>query len=281
MQLRRFFPYIIGLMGILFSLSACNSNPKIKVSADIENALYDKYKDRDISSLEWRLVDGFFVGEFRMDGYHCKAWFDAEGEWHMTETTDIIYKDLPKDVRVTFESGDNGKARESYKVEFSSVETRYIIETKKSFFFYRSNGEQFKKVDGFWANRPIVIDGEILRFIVKNCDPVTSIIDADMHSTPIRVNIHEGEGHDDRYKIIYFDTPVMWLATVWKIQVSEVPAGVLKAVKELISESNWDSVYRVEHQVVRSAYGFKLKNGESFFFNDDGEQVDEIKGVTL
>ena len=109
-------------------LAACNSDARVKVPDDIEHALYDRYPDSDISALEWSLSDdGFFVADCRMDGYHCKAWFDASAHWYMTEWGDQVYHDLPQNVREHFE-GLGLQGREAFRVDFDHVESRYVVE---------------------------------------------------------------------------------------------------------------------------------------------------------
>lgn len=279
MCLKQINSCMLVLLGSLMLFAACNSNDRVKVPADIEDALYDRYPTNDISALEWSLMDGFFVGECRMDGYYCKVWFDACAHWYMTETCDIVYKSLPETVKNHFDAiGD--RVREIYRVDFDYLESRYVIESKDKFFFYREkNGEHFKTVEGAWTNSPIVIDGNMLRYVEMHCDSVTTIVDADMKTMPLRLDIYEVDGLNARYKTVYFDTPAMWLATVWKIQKAEVSAEVLKQVEAVADESRWESVYRVEHQRVNWAYGFRLKDGAgNLYFNDNGEQVflDEV-----
>ena len=261
-------------------LAACNSDARVKVPDDIENALYDRYPDSDISALEWSLTDdGFFVAECRMDGYHCKAWFDASAHWYMTEWGDQVYHDLPQNVREHFES-QGLQGREAFRVDFDHVESRYVVEADRAYCFYRmSNGSFIKRVDGTWENRPIVLDEVTLGIVDKKLgtQPV-SIVDADMESSPLRLNLYEGTPPDERYRVMYFDTPVAWLATVWRVGLDEVPPAVLDAARALADESRWQAVYRMQHQRVEQAYGFRLDDGTCLYFTGDGlpARLDEV-----
>lgn len=267
-------------------MAACNSDMQVKVPGNIEDALYDRYPDSDIRALEWSLSDdGFFVAECRMDGYHCKVWFDASAHWYMTETSDLVYRSLPDNVRRHFES-TGLREREAYRVDFDHVESRYVVEADRAYCFYRmNNGEFIKRVDGEWQNRPIVISEDMLHTVGEKfgTQPV-SIVDADTENSPLRLNLYEGEVPDDRYRVMYFDTPAAWLATVWGVGLGEVPPAVLEAARAVVDDSRWQAVYRVEHQCMEHkcmerAYGFRLDSGTRLYFADDGRQetcMDEV-----
>lgn len=264
-------------------LAACNSDARVKVPDDIEHALYDRYADRDISALEWSLTDdGFFVAEYRMDGYHCKAWFDASAHWYMTETADLFYRKLDDDVREHFEAASGLHEGEVRRVDFDYVESRYVVEGGSAYYFYRESDYTFiKRVDGTWENRPIVLDEVTLGIVDKKLgtQPV-SIVDADMESSPLRLNLYEGTPPDERYRVMYFDTPVAWLATVWRVwqELGEVPDAVLDAARAVADESRWQAVYRMQHQRVEQAYGFRLDDGTCLYFTGDGlpARLDEV-----
>lgn len=269
-------------------MAACNSDMQVKVPGNIEDALYDRYPDSDIRALEWSLSDdGFFVAECRMDGYHCKVWFDASAHWYMTETSDLVYRSLPDDVREDFEERSGQREGEVRRVDFDYVESRYVVEGDRAYYFYRERDDNFiKRVDGAWENRPIVISDDMLRIVGEHFDAqVTTIVDADMEGSPLRLDLCEGGVQElTRYKTMYFDTPVMWLATVWRVWPNEVPSAVLEAVRAVVDDSRWQAVYRVEHQCMEHkcmerAYGFRLDNGTRLYFADDGRQetcMDEV-----
>ncbi len=262
-------------------MAACNSDMQVKVPGNIEDALYDRYPDSDIRALEWSLSDdGFFVAECRMDGYHCKVWFDASAHWYMTETSDLVYRSLPDDVREDFEERSGRREGEVRRVDFDYVESRYVVEGDRAYYFYREHDDNFiKRVDGTWENRPIVLD-EVTLGIVREklgTQPV-SIVDADMESSPLRLNLYEGTPPDERYRVMYFDTPVAWLATVWRVGLDEVPPAVLDAARAVADESRWQAVYRMQHQRVEQAYGFRLDDGTCLYFTGDGlpARLDEV-----
>ena len=282
----------ILIIGLILSLWACNSDSKIKVPNEIEDALYEKYRDVDISSLEWDIIDNFFVAEYRKDRYHCKSWFSSNGNWLMTETMDLIFdKDIPNLIVEDFKKTGSTKndVLEGYKVDFPDVASRYVLETRTSFFFYRDNGDFLKKVDGAWKNRPIVIESEVLNYIKNShVDTLTTILDADMKSSPLHVTIFEG-----RSKTIYFNSPTQWLATFWEVPPSEIPDNVRKTLIELSGDRNPVKRYYVEYHVPqtfnlqsRNTLGDEKnkKNAYVFKFNDEKNAIyideigEEVKG---
>lgn len=250
MKTKHFTTLFIGLVGSLFFFSACNSESQIKVPDEIETALYEKYKDYSITSLEWSLEDNFFVGEYRRsktgESYYCKSWFDANGKWLMTETMDFACdNDLLSKVIQNFVDSGYSKSNiiEIYEVDFSEVERRYLIQTKEKTFFYRSNGYLFKCENSNWENRPIVIDSRILNYISENFESTTTIIDADMKSAPLSVDIFE-----ERYKTVCFDSPTQWLATFWRIPSSEKTPDVAKeALAEITGGKTPSERYQMEY----------------------------------
>jgi len=298
MKTKNITTLFIILIGILFSFSACNSESQIKVPKEIETALYEKYKEYSINSLEWHLVDNFFVGEYRRskpgEDYHCKSWFDAKGKWHMTETKDFAFdNDLPTEVKQNFEgSGYNrNNIVEIYEVDFSDLSLRYLIQTKTETLFYRSNGDLFKQDNSNWQNRPIVIDSEMLKYIDENFEKAT-IINAEIKSSPLYVYIFE-----ERYKTVCFDSPTQWLATFWKVPLTEkIPDIVQETLFAITDGKTPNERYQMEYfapqEVVVSllstnegkkkiVYVFIFSDGTDTVYIDENGQIVNSENIPL
>lgn len=291
MKTNKIIPFILGIL--LFV--SCNSKKDIDVDQDVENAFFQQYEDA--TSLEWDIVENkYWVAEFRNDGSYCRAWYNNNAQWLMTETNELLFdKDLPEEIVYDF-TNNRKCAKDNIinicKVEFSDVETRYVIEVNKDnsgfYLFYRRKGELFKTIQNYWDNRPIIITQEISDYIREKHDQETSIIDADLKDNPRKVEIYE-----KKYKTICFDSFSEWLATYWEIEIDEVPELVQKALSDLAGEKEVDGQFRLIYnaspetntQTARKnvsinleyprLYVFKLKNGTCIYMNEHGEEVQE------
>lgn len=260
---------------IVLLLISCNKESTFYVSEEVESTFNSMYPDAQ--SLEWEMIDGYVVGEFRNEGYYCKAWFHSDGKWLMTETSDLNYDKLSSIIRHNFELRYSTKYIEDvYKVEFSSIEARYVIEIEvdniSSYLFYIKSGEFFKQVDGSWNNRPIVIHQEILNYIYSNHEN-SYIIDATMYSYPIKIRINDK--NIDR--IVCFNSPTQWLATYWDVAESDVSSPAQKKLTQLLQTGDKvTKIYKMLYfEVEEKIYVFEINNGSDILFiKDDGTQVE-------
>ncbi len=208
---------------------------------------------------------------------------------------DILYNDLP--ARLTLHFTDSGYTKnniiEIYEVEFAEVETRYLIQTKSEFIFYRHNGDPLKQLtDGEWKNYPIVIDKEILDFINANCEANTVIVDANMKSTPLQIEIYEGQ-----YKTLCFDSPTQWLATYWKLPASETPVIVTETLLDISKGKSPDERYKIEYNLPalnvadltnsftsgkKIVYAFKfIRENDIIYIDEYGNEVRTVAEIPL
>ncbi len=243
MNTHKILTFFIGML-ILFT--GCQSNQDIIPSKKIENTLFEKYPDA--VNLEWDVADGFWVGEFRNEGFHYKAWFTTDAKWLMSEISDLIYeKNLPEEIIYDFETNrqcSKSQIENIYKVEYAEIEPRYLIEIEREgtpvYMFYLRKGDLFKEVKNSWQNKPIVIPQEILSYIAKKHDPETTIYDATTDSQPIKIKVFE-----KRYKTICFDTPDEWIATYWEVDYNDITEAALETFYKLTGEKEADKQYKI------------------------------------
>lgn len=265
----------------------------MKAPDEIENALYEIYNDA--SSLEWQKIDGFWVGEFRYsdNSFRAKAWFDQAGKWQMTETTELTYKLLPEEIINDFENNRNCTKENIlniYRVEFADVETRYILEVEKSgsvfFLFYRRKGDLLKIEEDSWTNKPIVIEEGIKKYLAENHETGV-IIDADLSSTPLKVEIFENSN-----KTVCFKKPTQWIATYWEVKSTDITEAALKAFYEITGKKEADKqfklIYNADIDTLASAtmvnaieeypraFLFLFNNGEKICIDEYGNEITEI-----
>ena len=84
----------IGLIG-------CDDNDSKHSSDIIQQAFETKYPG--IAVHDWEYKNGYSVAEFVFNGHEAEAWFDAQGQWYMTETDygrDL--NQLPQNIQESF-----------------------------------------------------------------------------------------------------------------------------------------------------------------------------------
>lgn len=289
------------LIQILAFFNACDSDEDIEIEQAVKDALYARYPDA--SCLEWEVIDGYMVGEFRSGGFYCKAWFSIDGGWYMTETEDLVYsRDLPEEVRSTVEkTGYNTKNISSiYKVDFPDIETRYIIKFDNNrsdlYAIFRKSGDLIKEVNDDWDNKPIVIPEEILSFIENEYDGEAIIYDADITSEFTNINIV----YEKKLRVVCFDSALSWVGTYWDIPAKEVISPVILSTLYRITgrKDDGDIRYQLEYNnnMLKSAghpdynmpdaiysakmliYTFIFTNSaDTVFINDKLEQIPNEK----
>ncbi len=274
MTCRAFFAPLCGLMMCL--AAGCDRQEQVRVSPAVEEAFYAMFASNEVASPTWSLTDdGYFVCECRIDGYYSRVWFDVAGHWYLTETSDIAYHYLPKTVREHFESMGL-KADEVYRLDYDYFLSRYAITTGSSWELYLfSTGDYLKRQESHWEPSPLPVDASMLAFVEENFSSPVYLLDARLGTPPLGLYLYEGQWQVKRYRAVYFDTPVRWLATTWQVLESEVPGAVLDSARLVAGSDTWEAVWRVDHQRVSRAYGFRLAGeSEGFFLDDEGRQVD-------
>lgn len=76
----------------------------------------------DASYIEWELESGYYVANFRADGFEKSAWFDHAAEWKMTET-ETPFKLIPEVIQDVI--GENYSHR---KVEIEEIERPLFVD---------------------------------------------------------------------------------------------------------------------------------------------------------
>lgn len=116
----------------ILAFSACDNDDddNIRVPADISQALTAKYPAA--RKIEWEKKGEYYVAECYVDQKEKEVWFDARGEWKMTET-EIYWNQLPSDVQNSFNSSDYATwHRDDYDMlEYPTRTTLYVIEVEQ------------------------------------------------------------------------------------------------------------------------------------------------------
>jgi len=131
MKLKLFF--MLVAMGMLsLSIQSCDDDDDENAPQKWESAFVQKFGNEAHS---WSTRGAKYVAKFKQDNLEKEAWFDANGEWLMTET-DIKYESLPTEVKTAFEKLQTSTYKDWTRddvdmLERKGMETVYVIEVEK------------------------------------------------------------------------------------------------------------------------------------------------------
>lgn len=265
MKLKMYFMLMaIGLLG--FSLQSCDDDDdNIKVPAELQNALYNKYPTAQW--VEWETEGSYYVAEFYYNNWEAEAWFTRDGIWQMTET-DLPFNDLPSAVRNAFQNSTYAQWRvdDVDMLERTGLEVFYVIEVEsgnmETDLHYSQDGILLKELtDGggnsYWP--PVQPDNSVMnsvRDFINEHYADARIIETDQEQGNIEVDII----HENRNKDVTFDTQGNWLSTSWDLFYNELPQAVSQAVQTAYPGYRLDDADYVETPA-GSYYLVELENG--------------------
>lgn len=254
----------IGLLG--FSLQSCDDDDdNIKVPAELQNALYNKYPTAQW--VEWETEGSYYVADFYYNNWEAEAWFTRDGIWQMTET-DLPFNDLPSAVRNAFQNSTYAQWRvdDVDMLERTGLEVFYVIEVEsgnmETYLHYSQDGILLKELtDGggnsYWP--PVQPDNSVMnsvRDFINEHYADARIIETDQEQGNIEVDII----HENRNKDVTFDTQGNWLSTSWDLFYNELPQAVSQAVQTAYPGYRLDDADYVETPA-GSYYLVELENG--------------------
>ncbi len=265
MKLKMYFMLMaIGLLG--FSLQSCDDDDdNIKVPAELQNALYNKYPTAQW--VEWETEGSYYVADFYYNNWEAEAWFTRDGIWQMTET-DLPFNDLPSAVRNAFQNSTYAQWRvdDVDMLERTGLEVFYVIEVEsgnmETDLHYSQDGILLKELtDGggnsYWP--PVQPDNSVMnsvRDFINEHYADARIIETDQEQGNIEVDII----HENRNKDVTFDTQGNWLSTSWDLFYNELPQAVSQAVQTAYPGYRLDDADYVETPA-GSYYLVELENG--------------------
>lgn len=212
-----------------------------------------KAKYPNANRVEWEQKGEYVVADFNDNHRDAEAWFDAQGNWYMTES-DIRKSDLPAAVLDAF----NKSTYAQWKIddldlfERKDLESIYVIEVEKGEIdvklFYTANGTLTKELVDVEDDEPILPKppvGNDVKAAVEERYPAAKIIEIEREHNTIEVNII----HENRVKEVIFNSSIVWLYTSWEVTLAEVPEAVKLAVQAQYPNSRIDDVDFVESPV--------------------------------
>lgn len=125
-----------------------------KVVTDTFKNMFPKAK-----YVEWEMEYGYYVAEFRHDGYEKEAWFDTSGDWKLTNTDyernvpDVVKTALDKTEYVAWRIDD------VHFIEWKDKDSFYVVEVEKGEMekelYFSKEGELLEEKPGSGPYRPM------------------------------------------------------------------------------------------------------------------------------
>lgn len=245
-------------------MAGCNQRSKYRPEAKVVSSLNAKYPRA--SRVEWEQEKGYQVAEFHEKGVECKAWFNNDGKWIMTES-DIKYAALPAAIRSSVEKGEysNWKKDDVDKIERAGMPAVYVLEMKKDAqeieLYYTESGELVKVItEGQKKQKPAYMPlNQSIRDKITLKYPKAVIIEADEENGMLEVDILD----NGKNKEVLFTPQNEWVSTTWEIRKSDIPAAVNAILDEApYKDYRIDDVHFVETSS-KSYYWLELEKGNS------------------
>ncbi len=256
----------------VFALTSCSDDDDAPVNVPdaVTRAFSDKYTG--VSRVEWdREKGGYLVAEFWKDGKEHEAWFDANGEWFMTE---VDYgrnlTSLPQAVQEGYNSTTYAQTDwmvdDIDEIQRKGYDTFYIIEVEKrgerdTDLYFDLNGTLFREVqDGGGGSHGDLVNNQIPAEIQSFIDaeyPGARVVDFDREYSGYEVDII----HDGKSKELWFDTQYNWVQTSTDVTRS-IPENIRAAVKAQYPNKRIDDCDYVETASGEAYYLVDLDNYE-------------------
>lgn len=252
-------------------LISCDDDDK-KAPDLIQQAFNVKYPNATVH--EWEYKNGYSVADFINNGREAEAWFDAQGQWYMTETDygrDL--SQLPQVVQQAFQSSlyASWYLEDIDMLEYPTQATVYVFDLEQGEMDYMlritadgtvldssGNGGQ-----GTQGNIP---EGTLKAFAAMF--PNVSDVDWEVQGN----GYYEATFYQDKSKVEAWFKNDEWVMTETGMTYNTLPS----AVRNAFENSNFaniqiDDIKKIERKTSQTLYVFDLNNSDiDLQFTEDG-----------
>lgn len=224
---------------------ACSDDDDFKPDQTVKDAFEAKYPSA--THLSWEKKGEYRIADFRDNNKEMSAWFDAEGNWYMTETDLNSIDELPQAVKTAFLASDYAqwKIDDIDMLERKDRETIYSIEVEngkqETDLYYSADGILLKSItDNDDKDHENYLPGQLpvaVENFIRQKYPNARIIESETEKGKLEVDII----HDNRSKEVVFDSQYNWLYTEYDVSYGEVP----QVVKDAFQASAYKD-YRID-----------------------------------
>ena len=274
---KNLFPMII--MSCFLSFTACSNDDDFDsvVNEAVEQAFNQKYPN---TRADWDMEQGYYKAEFHENSNEKEAWFNASGEWLLTET-ELTYQQLPTVVKAGFEASRYAQwhVEDVDMLERHAMEPVYVIEVEQGELEYElvfaEDGALIKEIpdnDNAGNHTPFVPSESILNAI-KKLYPAAQILEVERETEGIEVDILDNGIH----KEVLLSNNNEWMYTQWDLLPTNLPEAVRNAITSMgYNMTEVDDSEIIEHSNGTSYYKIELERGEvekEVYFTQDGVEV--------
>ena len=242
-----------------------------KVSAEAQAALFQLYPNA--TDVNWSVKGEYVVADFNMAATRAAAgeyaaWFDNAGRWYMTTDSEILFDQLPAEVKTAFGESEYSAwtVDEVERIQRNGLEDVYVIEVKNTVdgvateidLYYSKDGVLVKKLvdmdeDYDYSDYiPVAPAAGVDAFLKANF-PNARILDIDREDNMTEVEILDGKV----VRELLFDGTGNWLFTKTEMSYAALPAVVKQALDA--SEYAGYRVDDVDHYVTSAEEYYRLE----------------------
>lgn len=270
---------MIAVLSSFITFTSCSSDDDFDSPANevVEQAFNQKYPGK---TAKWEMEQGYYKADFYDNNIEKEAWFNATGEWILTET-DLSYQQLPTLVKQGFEQSNYAQWRveDVEMLERVMMEPVYIIEVEKGEseydLYFSEDGTLIKEIpdnDNGGHFTPSVPSQSIVN-AVKNMYPNAQILEIENETEGIEVDILDNGTH----KEVMLNSKSEWMYTKWDVLPSSLPEKIRESVIQLgYTLAEIDDAEIIEHKNGTTYYKLELERGDvekDVYFTQDGKSV--------
>ena len=251
----------------LFGFCSCDNDDSVTPDPQARQAFESKYPNA--TQVEWEKKNNYLIAEFIDNQLDGKAWFDATGQWYMTETELTHTSQLPEAIQKALANSEYAQwyIDDIDRLERNGTETIYVIEVKKDKqeydLYYSADGilvkVQADLTDDDYENYlpdASELPASLQQFI-NDKYPTCRIIETETEHNRTEVDII----HENRSKEVIFDASGNWLNTHYDVRQNEVETAVMNALKtSAYADYIIDDIERYETPD-QTYYLFELEKG--------------------
>lgn len=212
-------------------------------------------------AVSWEKKGVYEKAEFHQNGQEVDAWFDASGQWMMTET-DVLFANLPAEVKTGFNESiySAWQVEDVDMLERLNMPTVYRLEIEKGneemLIYFNEKGELVKEVNEEASTLPTAVSSFITRQY-----PKALVVTVDRWQDGM---LEVGILDDSLVKEVLFDRNNGWMKTSWPVLKTDVPQVVLDVLKgEAYNSFSIASVQYIEYASGSDVYHFVLQKEHS------------------
>ncbi len=248
----------------IFLFAACHDDDSPIPNEVVTKAFQTQYPAA--SQVEWEHKGTYLKVEFIDNQLSHTAWFDANGQWYMTETELNRLELLPEAVRKAFGSSAYATwtTDDIDRLERQEAETLYVIEVKKDkqeFDLYYSQEGIFIKAapdndqDDYEQYLPTPTPSALTEWINKHY-PGARIVEMENEHGLIEADIL----YNNKSMEVIFNSNYEWINTHYDVTTDEVEESVLQALNTAYDGYFIDDIEKYETPE-GNYYVFELEKG--------------------